>query len=304
MASLKTFFITFVFLTWVSLQSFGQGCSDAGFCTINSLKPGTADDDPSIPNQCKIGIFMGKADNSIAVYGTYLEYNRQLTQNTGIDLKLTTIAQNGNNISVFGLSDAFVNANYTLNEKFKLTAGFKIPLSNASASRDNLPLPMDYQSSLGTLDLILGIGYEIWKIQCFAAIQQPLTQNDNRFIATDYPENSPLRGFQTTRQFKRAGDVMVRVSYPISLGSKFRITPGILPIYHLANDRYTDAFNAEKEIAGSSGLTLNGNLYFDYQINNRNALQLNLGMPFVVREARPDGLTRSFIMQMEYRGRF
>lgn len=247
---------------------------------------------------------MGKADNSIAVYGTYLEYNRQLNKKTGIDLKLTSIAQNGNNISVFGLSDAFVNANYTPNEKIKLTAGFKIPLSNASASRDNLPLPMDYQSSLGTLDLILGIGYEIWKIQCFAAIQQPLTQNDNQFIATDYPENSPLRGFQSTRRFKRAGDVMLRVSYPISAGSKFRITPGILPIYHLKNDTYTDELNVEKEIAGSSGLTLNGNLYLDYQINTRNALQLNLGMPFVVRETRPDGLTRSFILNMEYRNRF
>ncbi len=284
--------------------TYGQGCSDAGFCTINSFKPNGTDSTEAVNNQFKVGAFVGKGDNSVSVYGGYLEYNRQLSEKFGIDAKVTTLGQNGNGISVFGLSDVFLNANYKASEKIKLTLGAKIPLSKANRTNNNLPLPMDYQATLGTLDLIFGIGYEIKKFQLIAAMQQPLTQNDNQFIANAYPENSTLRTFQSTNKFQRGGDVLLRVSYPLNLNSKFKLTPSVLPIYHLKNDKYTDAFNVEKEINGSQGLTLNGNVYLDYEVSSKSVIQLNVGMPFIVREARPDGLTRSFIVNLECRIKF
>jgi hypothetical protein len=304
MTKFKFILIATIFFSIGASYSYGQGCSDAGFCTINSFKPNSSDSTEVLNIQFKIGAFFGKAENSISVYGNYLEYNLQLTKKFGLDAKLTTIAQNGNGIYTFGLSDIFVNANFKASEKVKLTLGAKIPLSNASKTYDKLPLSMDYQASLGTFDLIFGIGYEIQKIQFIAAIQQPLTQNDNQFIATNYPINSELRKFQSTNKFERSGDALLRVSYPINIKSKFKLTPSILPIYHLTNDKYTDEFNVKKEIKGSQGLTLNGNAYLDYEINSKNIIQLNLGLPFIVRDSRPDGLTRSFIANIEYRINF
>jgi len=304
MTKFKFILLAITLFYLVTNYSYGQGCSDAGFCTINSFKPNSTDSTEVFNNQFKVGAFYGNADNSISVYGNYLEYNRQLSEKFGLDVKLTTLAQNGNGISAFGLSDIFVNANFKASENVKFTLGAKIPLSNASKTYDKLPLPMDYQASLGTFDLIFGIGYEIKKIQLIAAIQQPLTQNDNQFIATNYPINSELRTFQSTNKFERSGDVLLRVSYPINITSKLKLTPSILPIYHLSNDKYTDEFNVEKEIVGSQGLTLNGNAYLDYEINSKNIIQLNLGMPFIVRDSRPDGLTRSFIANIEYRIKF
>lgn len=304
MTKLKFSFLTISLLIALINYSFGQGCSDAGFCTMNSFKPSSDDSLKAINNQFKIGVFYGSADNSISVYGNYFEYNRLLNEKIGLDLKLTTLAQNGNNISVFGLSDLFLNVNYKAIEKLKITLGAKIPLSDASKSLSNMPLPMDYQASLGTFDLIFGISSEIKEIQLVVAIQQPLTQNNNQFFAGIYPENSLLRKFQSTNKFKRSGDVLLRVSYPISLNQKFKLTPSILPIYHLANDKYTDEFNVEQEIIGSQGLTLNGNIYLDYEIKRKNIIQINMGMPFIVRDSRPDGLTRSFIANLEYRIKF
>jgi hypothetical protein len=75
--------------------------------------------------------------------------------------------------------------------------------------------------------------------------------------------------------------------------------PSILPIYHLKNVKYTDKFNVINEIRGSQGLTLNGNIYLDYKIKSKNIIQINMGMPFIVRDARPDGLTRHFIANLE-----
>lgn len=303
---IKLKFILITTILWVigESYSYAQGCSDAGFCTINSFKPNGTDSTEVFNNQFKIGAFYGSADNAIAVYGNYLEYNRQLSKKFGLDAKLTTIVQNGNDIVAFGLSDFFVNANFKVSEKVKLTLGTKIPLSNANKTNENLPLPMDYQASLGTFDLIFGIGYEIKKIQFIAAIQQPLTQNDNQFIAANYPIDSRLGSFQSTNKFERSGDVLLRVSYPISIKSKFKLTPSILPIYHLKKDKYTNEFNIQQEIEGSQGLTLNGNVYLDYEINSKNFIQLNAGIPFIVRETRPDGLTRSFIANIEYRIKF
>ena len=304
MTKLKFILILTALFTLVAGHSYGQGCSDAGFCTIDSFKPNSTDSAKVLNNQLKAGAFYGKADNAISVYGAYLEYNRQLSKKFGLDLKLTTLAQEGNGISVFGLSDIFVNANYKAGKSVKLTLGAKIPLSNANRTHDNLPLPMDYQASLGTVDLIFGVGYEIWKIQLVAAIQQPVTQNGNQFIAGNYPVDSKLRNFQSTNKFERSGDVLLRVSYPIKIKSKLKLTPSILPIFHLSNDKYTDELNVKQEIKGSQGLTLNGNLYIDYEINSKHAIQLNAGMPFLFREARPDGLTRHFIANIEYRIKF
>lgn len=305
---LKKYAISLLLCLGVSglFPSFGQGCSDAGFCTINSFKPNSEDSTHRLIQQVKVGAFFGKADFDISVYGINLEYNRTLGKKWGFDLKLTTLAQNGNDISVSGLSDVFLNANYQVSKKIKVTMGSKLPLSKAdkSLNKTGSPLPMDYQSSLGTIDLILGIGYEIKKIQLVAALQQPLTQNRNGFLASDVAAGSPLSSFPSTRKFERAGDVLLRVSYPWKVREKLTLTPSLLPIYHLTRDKFTDQNGLRQEIAGSQGLTLNGNIYLDYHVNKKNAWQLNVGVPFIVRDVRPDGLTRSIIANLEYRLKF
>ncbi len=305
MRKLRTkFIIVASLLILFSYYATAQGCSDAGFCTIDSFKPNSEDGVALIKNQFKIGFSFGGADYETTVFGNYIEYNRTLSDKFGIDVKLTSLGQNGNDIAAFGLSDIYLNANYKISDKLKFSAGAKVPLTNGNKMENEISLPMDYQASLGTFDMILGVGFKIKDIQLIAALQQPLSQNSNQFVAENYPIDSPLRDFQTTHKFKRSGDVLLRASYPIELGDKFKITPSLLPIYHLTNDQYTDGLGVENEIVGSQGLTLNGNAYFDYAINQKSDLQLSIAMPFIIRDARPDGLTRSFVANLEYRFKF
>ena len=88
--------LVFLLLPSLPCVSFGQGCSDAGFCTLNSFKPHSIDSIIEISNQFKVGLFYGSADYSIAVYGSYIEYNRILKNGISIDVKTTTLAQKGN----------------------------------------------------------------------------------------------------------------------------------------------------------------------------------------------------------------
>jgi len=254
-------------------------------------------------DRLRIGFSTGKADNDIFITGQYLELNKTINDRFSVDTRITSMSQTGTPASTFGFSDIYINGNYKTG-KVGLTLGAKIPLNPADRTKNNLPLPMDYQSSLGTFDLLAGFGFTIKKFQVNTALQQPLTQNKNRFMATDYPNGSPFQAFQSTSRFERKGDVLLRLSYPLNLGTKLSFTPGILSIYHLGRDTYRDNMGIQKEISGSEGLTLNSNLFFDYSIDNRQGLQLSIGAPFLVRDTRPDGLTRKFVAGLEYSIRF
>ncbi|HBH06370.1 MAG TPA: hypothetical protein DDX92_07185 [Flavobacteriales bacterium] len=295
-------FLLLISISLVHYLAHSQGCSDAGFCTVDSFKPQTEGSDSTFKNRIKVGSSYGRADHEILVYAAYVEYHREITVRWSLDARLTSLAQTGNDISVFGLSDLYLNTNYKTG-KVVFTAGIKVPFNTADGSKDNLPLPMDYQSSLGTFDLLAGIGYHIGNLQFVAALQQPLAQNNNTFEPLLYPEDSPLTKFQSTNNFIRSGDVLLRASYVFKLGN-WTLTPALLPIYHLSEDKYTDATGIERNIEGSSGLTLNTNLFVDYFLSDRSALQFSIGAPLIVRENRPDGLTRSTIFNLEYRINF
>lgn len=196
-------------LIFLTATVYGQGCSDAGFCTLNSLKPHA--DSTTFSNKVKVGVNVGAADHSIGIFGSYLEYNRKVGKKLEADVKLTMLLQSGNTISVVGLSDVFLNINYKANDYFTFTAGAKVPLSDGNKDLNGLALLMDYQSSLGTYDLILGAGYKFRKIQTIVAYQQPLVQNNNAFLAAQYSSDSPLTDFQSTNQFQRKGDLLFRI---------------------------------------------------------------------------------------------
>ncbi|MFA6261709.1 MAG: hypothetical protein WC760_09585 [Bacteroidia bacterium] len=298
---IRTIFCLFGIALFVQITIVnGQGCSDAGICTLHSLKPQTQTDQPQYKRQIKSGVSVGKADHSILVIGSYVEYNQTFKENWTWGSKLTALAQSGNGISTSGLSDLFMNITRKTKKSGNFTLGIKIPLMLADKRKNNLALPMDYQASLGTYDLIAGYSFAFKKVQYVLGFQQPLSQNKNAFFSELYPTASALSSFTPTNHYQRKPDLMLRISYPIQAGKKFKITPGVLPIYHLANDTYTDLSGLTKEITGSQGLTFNGTLFMDYQFDAHHTVQVNAGGPLKARQTRPDGLTRSYVFTVEY----
>ncbi len=291
-----------VFIITASEKAYTQGCSDAGFCTINSLKANALNGkDSAKSNQLSFGISTGQADHRVTIFGSHLSYKKQLSKNFGFDLKLTYLSQSSSLTNSAGLSDVYISTQYNASKNAQFTAGVKLPLNDGNKKLDGFSLPMDFQNSLGTTDLILGFSTAIEKIQFTAAIQQPLTQNKNAFLSSNYPVSSAFRQYQSTNMYDRKGDILLRISYPLIEVQKIKVTPSLLPIYHISNDEYTDLLGIRKEINGSQGLTLNGNVFVEYAINKTNKIELSVGAPFVVRDARPDGLTRSFVLGLDYK---
>lgn len=302
----KKSFYSFLFFFFTILHTdivLGQGCSDAGLCTIDGFKPSVKSNDQarSYKNAVRFGIGFGKADFDINVLNSYISYIRNVNDKWGIEAKLTGISQSGNDLSNAGLSDIFLNATFRATKKIRFFIGTKLPLSNAGQSKDGITLPMDYQSSLGTVDLMAGVGYDVRDCQFMLGLQQPLmSENSNKFLSSAFPSNSIFSQFPSTRNFVRKSDVLLRASYVWKVSGSWNITPAVLGIYHLADDEFTNTLAQKIRLEGSQGLTFNLNLYADYMLNAKSKFQLQVAAPVVVRDTRPDGLTRKWVAGLEY----
>lgn len=270
---------------------YGQGCSDAGFCSINSLRNGSHVSE-SPKHALRIGSSYGLSYNKVNVVQSFAEFNYQHSDVIHTSAKLTHTLLSGDLGITNGLSDLYLSSTLRTGSSTSFIAGLKIPLNDASLQKNGLPLPMNYQSSLGTFDLILGMGYVIDKLTINAAVQYPLTQNNNGFLATDYASGSTASTYISTNGFQRSPDALLRLSYYSDLNSKLKLVYSLLPIYHIGNDTYTDENGLEKSIEGSNGLTLNINAALFYSLKNGNLLEFSLGAPAIARDVRPDGLSQ------------
>lgn len=301
----------FVFVS-ILISSFSktsaQGCSDAGICTLHSIKNNTKNEqkEEGKQNTLVFEFGFGKGEDNVSYYSPSLEYTRQLSKFTSVTGKLDFAYISGHLANTVGVGDLFLSLNQQFDTKKVISKSFvigvKIPFDHAELSKNNIHLPMPYQTSLGTFDFIAGLNFFYKSFGATIAWQQPLTKtNRNEFLPSEYPSNSYAQEYLPSNQFGRKGDVLLRLSYNWDASKTFSIRPSLLGIYHLANDTYLDEIKLRKEIPGSKGLTLNGNLFFNFKLDKSSEFEIVVGTPFIVRDARPDGLTRSFISSVEYK---
>ena len=291
-----------------------QGCSDAGFCSVGALKSESTDSTPDLRNKLGITLAFGQGDDDVFIFTPALFYERQLNSSWSIQTKLTANYANGNLGEVFGAGDLIQSVSY--GKKFgqrgllTFTAGVKFPLSNSNSNQgqNGRSLPMTYQSSLGTLDLIAGIGVKIHQFKASVGIQVPLTnlyasdkrESANGFLRSEWDSTLP-GAYPSTNGFRRSPDVLLKLEYNWKIGKKFVLTPGLLAIYHLKDDQYqpVKGIDAISSIPGSQGLTLNAIVVGAYNWSKHLKTSIIFGTPVINRDVRPDGLTRHFVLAPE-----
>ncbi|SDL47194.1 hypothetical protein [Siphonobacter aquaeclarae] len=292
----------FFLMTGIPAVVSAQGCSDAGFCTVGPLKPQT--ELRSREQRISLLLPVGLGDASVFVFTPGIQYDARLSDRWAVQGKLTANYAAGNLGRVSGPGDVFLSATYRVVSadrwKIRLTLGGKIPLGKPDLSSGNNPLPMQYQPSLGTTDLITGLSADCNAWQFSIGWQKNLTgTNSNVFL----PETGTME-YPPSNRFRRRSDLLARGSYNWLINKKFFLQGGLLGIYHPEEDRYTDVSGHELSLAGSRGLTLNVTLAGGWQVSQRLQVGFTAGTPVIVRDIRPDGLTRSFVFAPEIAWRF
>lgn len=293
-----------IILSASTYLSFSQGCSDAGFCSIGSVANNTEANTAKtqLNKSFKLGSSFGIGEQEITVVTPYLQYEQALKNNWQVQLKATYNSASKNEFSTSDFGDIFFVVTKSWKHKkdgnFIANLGLKLPLGNDDKKSNGQNLPLAFQSTLGTTDIIAGLTYQLKNWDFSAAAQIPLNKtNSNSFI--EQPANATLNKFVSTRNFNRSSDVLLRGTRKFILNKKATLNGGLLAIYHLGNDAYTDLAGNTKIINESEGLTLNFTTSFGYQISNKLFFNLSAGTPLVVRTQRPDGLTRSLVIVPE-----
>ncbi|MFL5730645.1 MAG: hypothetical protein ACJ75J_14250 [Cytophagaceae bacterium] len=308
---LRTIFLI-IFFKSIYAGVNAQGCSDAGVCTINSFKnyPGNTAKDSLHSASLLTGIFYGIGEQKTNVYTYFAEFNSGIGKRISCSVKMTMTSIQGELAKNAGLSDLFLSSSYRLNlsgtSRSSIVLGMKIPLNHANAKNFGNPLPMVYQLSLGTYDLIAGYSLIYKGIGLSLGYQQPLINaNHNGFIPAphSFPNELGLN-YLPTNGYQRKADILARLTYNLRLEKyKLAFRPGLLPIYHLGNDSYADASGQRISLDGSKGLTLNGTASIDFNLNKNNTFELTAARPFIARKTIPDGLLRHFLVGLMYRGK-
>ena len=281
----------------------GQGCSDAGICSVNH---GFQNEGKQFKNTLEFAAIYSLGEADVTYFSPYISYTKRFNDKFSFTSKVTFSTAHGSFGTRSQFGDALLIGNYTFKEKknqqWSVLTGFKFPFTASNLKINGYSLPLDYQSSLGTIDLFLGtnLHYKQWDFN--AALQLPIVNlNKNSY----FKEFGGTNDFPSTNLFERKSDALLRATYSLKTSNKkFTFKPNVLFIYHLGEDSFENIFGQRERIKGSDGLTVNGNLITSYTLSKQSSLELSLASPFVIRDIRPDGLTRSFVVGLQYQYSF
>jgi hypothetical protein len=308
--------LLFVTFFAIGTHAWSQGCSDAGFCTMGAMKP----DQPFNKKMqfklrsMEVSFYRGTTTTTPVIYVATADLNFGITARSSFQIKVPYLfVRSGNLGETNGVSDlslCYTRSLYT-SEKFDLnfSVGGKIPTNQADKTSDLFPgepLPMYYQTSLGTYDFITGLSLINRKWLLATGIQIPMIHNNNNTFDwtdfPDYPDQNYLRTYSQSNQLKRGIDVMLRVERNFRF-SRLNFSVGLLPIYRITNDKIT--LNSEQiKPEGAQGLALSGIVTAGYNFNVQSGVKLLVGHKIVQRDTNPDGLTRVLVSSISYYYRF
>jgi hypothetical protein len=295
-----------------SQQVWAQGCSDAGFCTMGAMKP----DQPFNKKlalrlrSMELSFYRGTTTLTPIIYVATADLNFGLNDKTFLQVKLPYQAVSGRLAETSGVGDISLCLTRTIltTEKsdLKFSLGTKLPTNKSDKDVNGLPLPMYYQTSLGTYDVITGVSLLTREWLFATGIQIPLNENDNQFLWSAWTatkEEAYINRYARAKELKRGTDVMLRVERNFRF-SRINFSLGLLPIYRITRDERADAAGNRIIEAEGKGLAMSGIFTTGYSFNVRSGVKLLLGRKIVQRDINPDGLTREFVSSLTYVYRF
>jgi hypothetical protein len=301
-----------VIFIFVFQNGFSQGCSDAGFCTMGAMKP----DQPFNKKLAlrlraiEISFYRGTTPLTPIIYVANADLTFSLNSKTSFQVKLPYQVVHGRLAKTSGLGDVSLCITRTIVRKENFDVNFsiggKIPTNNSSKDVDGFPLPMYYQTSLGTYDFITGISF-ISRNWLFATgIQHPFNNNENEFLWDAWngtSEEAYIDLYNQANELKRGTDVMLRVERNWRF-SRLNFSLGLLPIYRINNDEITLSNGVEVKPDGAKGLALSGIFTLGYAFNVQSGIKALVGHKLIQRDNNPDGLTRELVTTLGYYYRF
>ena len=313
----------------ISYTSYAQGCSDAGFCTMGAMKPDQKFTKKSLLKLRSIEIsqYYGLTKFKDHILATNVDINIGVSTKNTLQLKMPYQFVSGPLGTTQGIGDISISftRNLVSTEKIQLnvTVGTKIPTNHSNQTTlkngKELPLPMYYQTSLGTYDLVIGGSITTKKWLIGIGLQQVLvTENQNTFLwgkwRTEAPEfRSVSDPYPVSKNLARGTDIMLRIERNFRF-STYNFSLGLLPIYRLNKDVLTSFNSTTKkeergEVANTDGLAASILVGGGYNFSVKSGIKFLFGYNLldllnIHYRVNPDGLSRVLVLSGGYEFRF
>jgi hypothetical protein len=318
---------TILLVLLFSIQALSQGCSDAGFCTMGAMKPDQAYSKKINfkLRSIELSQYRGSTTLSPMVYVANFDVSIGITQKTGFQVKLPYQWTTGSFGEAAGMGDISVSLTHNIhrfkNFELNATLGMKIPSNKSDLESqgrkvpgsEGFVLPMYYQVSLGSWDIIAGASIINEKWLFAIGYQNALTANNNTFkwgewndVYKDGNDTSYVESYDRATKLKRGSDIMLRVERNFRF-ARYSFNLGLLPIYRITKDQVIDDWSGVGDYVkeeGTTGLALSALGGFGYNFNINNTVKFTYGRKITQREVNPDGLTRHDVMIVAYLFRF
>jgi len=290
--------LTFLLLFSLSLSFlYSQGCSDAGVCSLdyeeseNNYKISLTQ---SFGLSDEVAILTSTLKGKFKIYDTYLTAHIPFVH-----------ARNRRHYAN-GIGDILLSLGIPFQD-FILNAGTKIATNNADNTYSNTTLPMAFQSSQATNDLLFTLNYKYENYKFTIGYQHVLSSNVKNHHIIKNTNDSAL---YSTYNLKRGNDIMLSAISKIEYGD-FSYTYGTNLIYRLSETSsdlppdykimtVNDTLQNGAKVNGSDGLTMNLLGSMHNELTDYSELILDVGFPIIYRKNIIDGLKRNFQLNITF----
>lgn len=293
-----------------------QGDSDPGFTQVGAMRWGsgaviTEDEYEFQRAQFSVGHTFSMGEKDVKYHIPQLEVRVPVMETGYIDVRLPIVSASGDLFKKWGMGDLTVAYTHVIKADpyawtVQGTGGVMFGMTTANGT-DNAsrPLPMSYQSGLGSTDVMLGFSAQFKEyLNIAVGYQQPIFRyNENDYFRSSYI-NDPVYNnsdYVISRKLYRNGDVMMRLEGRYAT-NRIGFSAGPLAIYHLADDLYQDRMGYWNKIDGTQGFTLSGvgNVFLRFGRYGSFKLDVTGSLPFIKRDIRADGLERQYTIMPRF----
>lgn len=343
-------YLPFLLLLLFLLQNHSiraQGCSDAGFCTMGAMRPnqGFSKKVNLRVRSVEFSQYYGLTSFYLRILSYTADVNIGITNRLTAQVKLPYQFVFGGLGNTQGLGDISISLTQNLINKeafqINLSVGSKIPTGNSNITKNvadrngvsaDRPLPMYYQTTLGTYDIIAGISLATKNWLFSTGIQIPLNKNGNQFLWGSWnktADSARAQQYPKSRDLKRGTDVMFRVERNFRF-SNWNTYIGLLSIYRITKDKFLDVplvNGVEREVVthnhffeqniGTDNFAISLLVGGGYRFNTKSGIKAMIGYRLLDRisiqkfgardfemKRNPDGLSRLLVTNIGYEYRF
>jgi hypothetical protein len=262
----------------------------------------------------ELSFYRGTTTLTPKVYVATADFNFSINSRNTVQIKIPYQFTDGNFGGASSISDISLCYTRTIKSTpyydVNLSFGGKIPSNDSNLKEDDRPLPMYYQTSLGSYDLIAGASVITRDWLIATGIQVALNENKNQFWYAEwdppvYPDPNYVMDYDLATNLKRGTDVMLRVERNFRF-SKINFSAGLLGIYRITKDEIDDPEDSSVrlKVDETTGLALSAIVTAGYSFNTRSGIKILYGQRILHREVNPDGLTREMVTSVSYLYRF